>query len=123
MTIKILEKTSENASNRCFCCDGQLIQQVRSNKVRWYCLNCRQEMPNFCSLSDREQTKAAQANSEVSSEANTQANTGGGEILTGDPALAAVAPVPMTSARATSAPKTSTSTAETSESKQPVSLP
>ncbi|MEL6604028.1 MAG: hypothetical protein AAFP20_12455 [Cyanobacteria bacterium J06614_10] len=65
MTNKILEETSENVSNRCFCCDGQLIQQVRNQTVRWYCLNCRQEMPNFCNLPSK-----AKAN-----ESNTQADT------------------------------------------------
>ncbi|MEB3337589.1 MAG: hypothetical protein VKJ46_09015 [Leptolyngbyaceae bacterium] len=33
--------------NDCPCCTGNLLRHVRTSGIYWFCLNCRQEMPNL----------------------------------------------------------------------------
>jgi cytidine deaminase len=33
--------------NNCPCCTDKLLRHVRNQDLYWFCLRCRQEMPNF----------------------------------------------------------------------------
>jgi hypothetical protein len=33
--------------NICPCCDSVLLRHIYKTRTTWFCLHCRQEMPNF----------------------------------------------------------------------------
>lgn len=39
-----------NTLNECPCCSEQLLRHARHGQVYWFCLHCRQEMPNLMSV-------------------------------------------------------------------------
>ncbi|MEH2244126.1 hypothetical protein [Nostoc sp.] len=42
----------------CPCCNGKLLRHVRSSKIYWFCLDCRQEMPDMSSVVDHKSLSA-----------------------------------------------------------------
>ncbi|WP_416676289.1 hypothetical protein [Egbenema bharatensis] len=36
--------------NECPCCSEQLLRHARHGQVYWFCLHCRQEMPNLTTV-------------------------------------------------------------------------
>ncbi|MGK7948982.1 MAG: hypothetical protein AB4368_09310 [Xenococcaceae cyanobacterium] len=34
-------------SNKCPCCSSSLLRHWNNNSKYWFCLHCRQEMPNL----------------------------------------------------------------------------
>lgn len=40
----------------CPCCSGGLLRHVGRHGVYWYCLNCRQSMPNPTSLGQSDES-------------------------------------------------------------------
>ena len=48
-----------NTINECPCCSEQLLRHARHGQVYWFCLHCRQEMPNLILTvtSDRKSTR------------------------------------------------------------------
>jgi hypothetical protein len=43
--------------NDCPCCSNRLLRHWKNNTIAWYCLNCRQEMPNFDLMIKKQQVK------------------------------------------------------------------
>lgn len=43
--------------NDCPCCSNRLLRHWKTNTIFWYCLNCRQEMPNFNHITKHKQIK------------------------------------------------------------------
>lgn len=39
-----------NTINECPCCSEQLLRHARHGQVYWFCLHCRQEMPNLSAV-------------------------------------------------------------------------
>ncbi|PSB17886.1 hypothetical protein C7B61_07670 [filamentous cyanobacterium CCP1] len=39
-----------NTLNECPCCSEPLLRHARNGKVYWFCLHCRQEMPNLMTV-------------------------------------------------------------------------
>jgi len=39
-----------NTLNECPCCSEQLLRHARHGQVYWFCLHCRQEMPNLVAV-------------------------------------------------------------------------
>ncbi len=33
--------------NNCPCCSTQMLRHSRNSQIYWYCLHCKQEMPNL----------------------------------------------------------------------------
>lgn len=33
--------------NHCPCCSTQMLRHSRNSQIYWYCLHCKQEMPNL----------------------------------------------------------------------------
>lgn len=33
--------------NNCPCCSSQMLRHSRHSQIYWYCLHCKQEMPNL----------------------------------------------------------------------------
>lgn len=33
--------------NNCPCCSDTMLRHIRHQEIYWYCLYCRQEMPNL----------------------------------------------------------------------------
>ncbi|WP_202224016.1 hypothetical protein [Okeania sp. KiyG1] len=33
--------------NNCPCCSTQMLRHSRNSQIYWYCLECKQEMPNL----------------------------------------------------------------------------
>ncbi|AVH74074.1 hypothetical protein NLP_5798 [Nostoc sp. 'Lobaria pulmonaria (5183) cyanobiont'] len=33
--------------SECPCCNGTLLRHIRSGKIYWFCVDCRQEMPDM----------------------------------------------------------------------------
>ncbi|MGF1478556.1 MAG: hypothetical protein ACFB4I_03585 [Cyanophyceae cyanobacterium] len=38
------------STKSCPCCQGTLLRHIRCNKIYWYCSSCRQNMPDWPSL-------------------------------------------------------------------------
>lgn len=36
--------------NDCPCCSDTMLRHIRHHEIYWYCLYCRQEMPNLTML-------------------------------------------------------------------------
>jgi ribosomal protein L37AE/L43A len=36
--------------SECPCCNGTLLRHVRNSKIYWFCVDCRQEMPDMSSV-------------------------------------------------------------------------
>lgn len=43
--------------NDCPCCSNRLLRHWKDQQIFWYCLNCRQEMPNFDLIIKTKQVK------------------------------------------------------------------
>jgi len=33
--------------NNCPCCSNQMLRHTRNSQIYWYCLHCKQEMPDL----------------------------------------------------------------------------
>lgn len=54
-----------NTLNQCPCCSEQLLRHARHGQVYWFCLHCRQEMPNLMSVVTANERRAANSKENV----------------------------------------------------------
>lgn len=40
-------------NNKCPCCSGSLLRHWKNDSKYWFCLHCRQEMPNLEALEQK----------------------------------------------------------------------